>query len=121
QGTVGLELLEQCPPLDVVIVPVGGGGLIAGIASVMKARSLQTRIIGVQTKAVPSVQVAMEAGKPVAAPAGSTIADGIAVRKLGQLCFEVIRNQVDEVIQVSESEIAQAVLLMLEQEKAVVE
>lgn len=121
QGTVGLELLEQCPPLDVVIVPVGGGGLIAGIASVMKARSLQTRIIGVQTKVVPSVQVAMEAGKPVAAPAGSTIADGIAVRKLGQLCFEVIRNQVDEVIQVSESEIAQAVLLMLEQEKAVVE
>lgn len=121
QGTIALELLEQCPDLDCVIVPLGGGGLIAGIASVIKASAPHVRVIGVQAHAVPSARAALEAGHPVEVTAARTIADGIAVRKVGKLCFDVIQACVDEVVEVSESEIAQAVLLMLEQEKAVVE
>jgi threonine dehydratase len=121
QGTVGLELLEQCPELDCVIVPVGGGGLIAGIASAIKAHKPAVRVIGVQSKAIPSARAALDAGHPVQVPAAVTIADGIAVRQVGRLCLDALRQHVDEIVEVSESEIAQAVLLMLEQEKAVVE
>jgi len=121
QGTTALELIEQCPKLDCVVVPVGGGGLIAGIARVIKEQAPHVRIIGVQTKAIPSARAALENNHPVKISAASTIADGIAVRKLGQLCFDIIRKDVDEIIEVGESDIAQAVLVMLEQEKAVVE
>jgi len=121
QGTVALELLEQCPELDCVVVPVGGGGLIAGIAQVIKQHAPHVRVIGVQTKAIPSARAALENHHPVKVSAASTIADGIAVRKLGQLCFDVISKDVDDIIEVGESDIAQAVLIMLEQEKAVVE
>lgn len=121
QGTIGLELLDQCENLDCVVVPVGGGGLIAGIASAIKQRAPHVRIIGVQTTAIPSAQAALDAGKPVQLPAASTIADGIAVRKVGKLCFDVIKQHVEKIVLVDESPISQAVLLMLEQEKAVVE
>jgi threonine dehydratase len=121
QGTIALELLEQVPDFDCVVVPVGGGGLIAGIASVIKKHRPQTRIIGVQASQVPSARAAIQAGHPVEIPAGSTIADGIAVRKVGKLCFDAIEKHVDQIVEVDEPEIAQAVLLMLEQEKAVVE
>lgn len=121
QGTIGLELLEQCEGLDCVIVPVGGGGLIAGVSAAIKAQAPQVRIIGVQSKAIPSARAALDTGEPVEVAAASTIADGIAVRRIGGLCFDVIKTHVDEIIEVSEGEIAQAVLLMLEQEKAVVE
>lgn len=121
QGTAGLELLEQCPALDCVIVPVGGGGLIAGIAQAVKEHSPGVRVIGVQSKAVPSVRGALEAGQPHKVASASTIADGIAVREVGGLCLDAIRKYVDDVVEVGESAIAQAILLMLEQEKAVVE
>ncbi len=121
QGTIGLELLEQCPRLDYVIVPLGGGGLIAGIATAIKERAPHVKIIGVQTTAIPSARAALEAGTPVEVPAASTLADGIAVRKVGKLCLDVIREHVDQIVEVGENAIAQAVLLMLEQEKAVVE
>lgn len=121
QGTIGLELLEQCPGLDCVIVPVGGGGLIAGIAAAIKERAPHVRIIGVQTTAIASAAAALKAGEPVEVAAASTIADGIAVRQVGRLCLDVIREHVECIIDVGENAIAQAVLLMLEQEKAVVE
>ncbi len=121
QGTIGLELLEQCEALDCVIVPVGGGGLIAGIAIAIKQRAPHVRVIGVQAKAIPSVRAALDAGHPVEVPAASTIADGIAVRKLGKLCYDAIKQHVDEIIEVGEGATAQAVLMMLEQEKSVVE
>ncbi len=121
QGTIGLELLEQCEGLDYIIVPIGGGGLIAGIAAAVKERAPHVRIIGVQSRAIPSARAALDAGEPIEVAAASTIADGIAVRKLGSLCYQVIKDHVDEIIEVGEGEIAQAVLLMLEQEKAVVE
>lgn len=124
QGTIGLELLEQCPHLDAVVVPIGGGGLIAGIATAIKEKAPHVKVIGVQCKAFPSVRAALDNGQPVkvsSTSSTSTIADGIAVRKLGNLCFDVIRDKVDDIVEVGESDIAQAVLLMLEQEKTVVE
>lgn len=121
QGTCGLELLEQCPALHCVIVPVGGGGLIAGIATAVKQTAPAVRVIGVQSSAIPSARAALEAGHPVEVPPGVTIADGIAVRKVGKLCLQAIQQYVDEIVEVGEDEIAQAVLIMLEQEKAVVE
>lgn len=121
QGTIALELLEQCPKLDCVIVPVGGGGLIGGIAEVIKTRAPHVRVIGVQSTVVPSAIEALKAGHPVSIEGGSTIADGIAVREIGQLCYQSISKYVDEIVDVKESDIARAVLLMLEQEKAVVE
>ncbi len=121
QGTLGLELLEQRPDMDAIIVPVGGGGLIAGIAVAVKAARPEVRVIGVQVAAVPSMQRALEAGRRVTVPAGPTLADGIAVRQAGERTFELVRKHVDAVITVSEEELANAVLRLLETEKTVVE
>jgi len=121
QGTIGLELYEQNPDLDAMIVPVGGGGLIAGIALVLKTLKPKIRIIGVQAEAVPSMKAALEKGKPVRVPPAMTIADGIAVRSVGETPFALVKRYVDEVVTVSEGEIANAVLLLLEIEKTVAE
>ena len=121
QGSIGLELYEQNPDLDAMIVPVGGGGLIAGIALVLKTLQPKIRIIGVQAEAVPSMKAALEKGKPVRVPPAMTIADGIAVRSVGETPFALVKRYVDEVVTVSEGEIANAVLLLLEIEKTVAE
>ena len=121
QGTLGLELLEQVPDLDVVIVPVGGGGLISGIAIALKTLRPEIIIIGVEAKAVPAMQQSVEAGRPVTVTSGITIADGIAVKHPGERTLGYVRRYVDEMVCVDEGEIANAVLLLLEQEKAVVE
>ena len=121
QGTIGLELYEQDPDLDAVIVPVGGGGLIAGIALALKTLLPKARVIGVQSEAVPAMKVALEAGAPARLPAATTIADGIAVRAVGTTPFEIVKTYVDEVVTVSEGEIANAVLALLEVEKTVAE
>ena len=121
QGTIALELYEQNPHLDAVIVPVGGGGLIAGIALVLKNLNPQTRIIGVQAEAIPSMKAALERGAPILLAPATTIADGIAVRKVGETALEVVKKHVDEIVTVSEGEIANAVLLLLEIEKTVAE
>lgn len=121
QGTIGLELYEQNPDLDAMIVPVGGGGLIAGIALVLKTLKPKIRIIGVQAEAVPSMKTALEKGEPVRVPPAMTIADGIAVRSVGETPFALVKRYVDEVVTVSEGEIANAVLLLLEIEKTVAE
>jgi threonine dehydratase len=121
QGTVGLEMYDQNPDLNAVIVPVGGGGLIAGIALALKTLNPKTRVIGVQTEAVPSMKAALEQGAPVQLPSAMTIADGIAVRAVGSTPFELVKRYVDEIVTVSEGEIANAVLLLLEIEKTVAE
>jgi threonine dehydratase len=121
QGTIGLELTEQCPYLDMVVVPVGGGGLAAGIAVAMKEINPKVKIVGVQSADVPSMLVALEKQEPVTVPPHFTIADGIAVRRVGALPLEIFRRYVDEIVAVDEPEIANAVLLLLEREKSLVE
>jgi len=121
QGTIGIELYEQNPDLDVAVVPVGGGGLIAGIALALKTLLPKIRIIGVQAEAVPSMKAALERGAPAELAPATTIADGIAVRAVGALPFELVQRYVDEIVTVNEREIANAVLLLLEIEKTVAE
>ena len=121
QGTIGIELYEQNPDLEVVVVPVGGGGLIAGIALALKTLLPKIRIIGVQAEAVPSMKAALERGGPAELAPATTIADGIAVRAVGTLPFELVQRYVDEIVTVNEREIANAVLLLLEIEKTVAE
>jgi len=121
QGTVGVEIYEQNPDLQAVIVPVGGGGLIAGIGLALKTLIPKIRIIGVQAEAVPSMKVALEKGAPAQLPPAATIADGIAVRAVGATPFVLAKSYVDEIVTVTEAEIANAVLLLLEIEKTVAE
>jgi threonine dehydratase len=121
QGTLGLELLEQRPDLDAVVVPVGGGGLIAGVTVAIKSRRPDVRIIGVQSEAMAAMRAAREAGRPVRVPPAATIADGIAVGQVGQHAFDVAAGGIDDVVTVSEEELANAILLLLEIEKTVVE
>jgi threonine dehydratase len=121
QGTIGLELMEQTPFVDMVVVPIGGGGLISGIACALKETNPRIQVVGVQTAALASMKASLEAGGVVELPAGATIADGIAVRRPGELTYAMVRKYVDEVVTVDEEEIANAILVMLEQEKSVVE
>ena len=121
QGTIGLEVYEQNPDLDAILVPVGGGGLIAGVALALKTLLPKLRVIGVQAEAVPAMKAALEKGAPAKLPAATTIADGIAVRAVGATPFELVKKFVDEIVTVSEGEIANAVLLLLEIEKTVAE
>jgi threonine dehydratase len=122
QGTIGLELLEQCPDLEVVLVPIGGGGLISGVACALKEKKPGIRVVGVQTSTIASMKASIEAGRLMdLTAAGTTIADGIAVKRVGELTFPMVRKYVDEVVAVDEEEIAAAILTLLEQEKSVVE
>lgn len=121
QGTVALEIIEQLPDIDALVIPVGGGGLIAGAATALKALRPQTRIIGVQTEQIPSMRDALVANHPVEVPHAQTLADGIAVRKVADRTFNVVRRLVDEIVLVGEEEIAAAVLFCLEREKTVAE
>jgi threonine dehydratase len=121
QGTLGLELLEQHPDLEAVIVPVGGGGLIGGIACALKETNPNIQVIGVQPARLSSMKAALAEGKPVTLPAAVTIGDGIAVRRAGERTFPLIQKYVDEIVTVEEEEIANAVLLLLEREKILAE
>jgi threonine dehydratase len=121
QGTIGLEILDQVPDLDAVVVPVGGGGLISGVAAVLKAQRPKVRVIGVEAAAIPCMQAALAAGQPVTVEPATTLADGIAVKRAGDLTFEHVRRHVDEIVTVSEEEIASAILYCLEREKTVTE
>ena len=121
QGTIGLELLEQVPELEAVVVPIGGGGLIGGVACAIKESRPQVRVIGVQTERLPSMVRAREAGRPVTIPAEATIADGIAVRRAGEKTLPLVTQYVDELVTVDEEEIASAILVLLEREKTLAE
>ncbi len=121
QGTIGLELLEQEPDLDAVVVPVGGGGLIGGIALAVKETRPSVQVFGVQAEALPAMKRSLDADELVSLPSAPTIADGIAVRRVGELTFQLCRRYVDDLVTVDEEEIANAILLLLEIEKTVVE
>jgi threonine dehydratase len=121
QGTIGLELIEQNPYLEAVIVPIGGGGLIGGIACAMKETNPRIKVFGVQTSRLPSMKAAAVEGAPLTLPASTTIADGIAVRRAGERTLPLVQKYVDDVVTVDEEEIANAILLLLEREKTVAE
>lgn len=125
QGTVGLEILDQVPHVETVVVPIGGGGLMAGIASVMKQRAAAEgrliKVIGVQAKNAAPYPLSIQAGSIVEVTVQPTIADGIAVSKPGELNFDIIRHTVDEVVTVDDDETARAILVLLERAKLVVE
>ena len=120
QGTIGLEIAEQCPEVDTVAVPIGGGGLIAGIATAIKALT-DARVIGVQAEGAASAAESLRKGEVVERDSVDTIADGIATRKIGEETFEVIKARVDEVVTVSDAEIANALTSLLERSKTLVE
>jgi threonine dehydratase len=121
QGTIGLEILKDLPDVSTVLVPIGGGGLLAGVAMALKERHPQVRIIGVESAAAPCMYRAVHDGRIDEVPLGSTIADGIAVKKAGQLTTPVIRSLVDELVLVEEEEIALAIVALLEKSKLLVE
>ena len=121
QGTLGLEMLQQHPEIEAVVVPIGGGGLIGGIACAIKETNPKVQIVGVQTSRLPSMKAAVEEGRPVTIPAAATIADGIAVRRAGDRTLPLVQKYVDQIVTVDEEEIANAILLLLEREKTMAE
>jgi len=120
-GTVGLEILEDLPDADAVIVPVGGGGLLSGIGTVFKALRPSAKVIGVEPAHAPTLRASLDAGTPTRVATRPTLADGLAVAQIGTHCFDVIRRVLDDLILVDETQIAKAVLRLLELEKTVVE
>jgi threonine dehydratase len=121
QGTIGLELLEDLPDVQTVVVPIGGGGLIAGVASSLKALKPDVRVIGVQAEGCAPVRASLAAGEIVTASAAQTIADGIAVKRPGELTLPIIRELVSEVVEVSDDDIARAIVHCAQSTKLVVE
>ena len=121
QGTIGLELLEQLPDLDAVLVPIGGGGLISGIAYTLKTLKPRVKVYGVQAAGAPSMKNAIEHGKMEELSGVSTIADGIAVKKPGEHTYAFCQKYVDGIVTVSDDEISAAILALMEQHKLVTE
>lgn len=121
QGTVALEILEQCPEVATIVVPVGGGGLISGIAAAAKGARPELRVIGVQAAEAAAFPGSLRAGAPVAVSGHRTIADGIAVGRPGDLTFAHVSKLVDEIVTVTEEDLARALLMLLERMKLVVE
>jgi threonine dehydratase len=121
QGTLGLELLEDLPDLATVVVPVGGGGLASGVAIAVKSARPEVRVIGVQVETVAAYPASLAAGHPIAVAAALTIADGIAVKRPGELTLRLIDRWLDDVVTVPEDEVAEAMVLLMEKAKLVVE
>jgi threonine dehydratase len=121
QGTVGLEILEQCPDVKTIIAGIGGGGLISGIAVAVKALRPDVRVIGVQAAGAAAMHLSLAAGHPVRIDAFATVADGIAVGRPGDLTFEHVNALVDDVVTVTDEDISRALLMLLERCKLVVE
>ena len=121
QGTCGLEILEQCPDARTVLVPCGGGGLLAGIALAVKAQRPDVRVVGIQAEGAAAYPGSLAQGRPVPVESMSTMADGIAVGCPGEVPFEAIQRHVDEMVTVSEESLSRALLMLLERAKLVVE
>jgi threonine dehydratase len=121
QGTMALEILEQTPDVEAIVVPVGGGGLLAGIGTVVKALRPDVTLVAVEPDHAACLGAALAAGRPVPVPLPPTLADGLAVAQIGARPFEVLRRVVDRVVTVDEASIALAVLRLVELEKSVVE
>jgi threonine dehydratase len=121
QGTIGLEIVEALPDLELLVVPIGGGGLIGGVALAVKALMPDVRIVGVQAAGCAPVAASLAAGEPVTAPAARTIADGIAVKRPGDLTLPLIRDLVDDVVAVDDDEIARGIAYVVQHARLVVE
>ncbi|MFT4880214.1 MAG: threonine dehydratase [Natronomonas sp.] len=121
QGTLGLEVVEDCPGVETVVVPVGGGGLISGVATAVKDHNPEARVVGVQAAGAASLPRSLERGERVTLDSVDTIADGIATRSVGEQTFEVISERVDEVVTVGDDDIAVALTTLLERGKTLVE
>ncbi|NYT01424.1 MAG: threonine ammonia-lyase [Methanosarcinales archaeon] len=121
QGTIGLEIVEDLPDVDCIFVPLGGGGLISGIALAARALRPEVRMVGVQAASCPSARAALQAGEPVEVAAQKSIADAITVTRVGDLNFPIIRDCVDHVALVEEDQIAAAILMLLERKKVLAE
>ncbi|WP_435069252.1 threonine ammonia-lyase [Haloplanus sp. C73] len=121
QGTIGLEIVEDCPDVETVIVPIGGGGLISGIATAVKAYDPDVRVIGVQAEGASSAAESLQKGEIYERESVDTIADGIATRRIGDRTFEVIKERVDDIVTVDDESIAIALTYLLEREKALAE
>lgn len=121
QGTIALELMEQIADMDAVIVPIGGGGLISGVAYTIKMLNPQIKVYGVQASGAPSMQKSINEGEIITLPSVSTIADGIAVKKPGDLTYELCQKYVDKIVTVTDDEISAAILALMEQQKLVTE
>lgn len=121
QGTIGLEILDQMPDVQAVVVPIGGGGLISGVAFAIKTLRPDVKVFGVQAAGAPSMAKSLKDGKPCHLDSVSTIADGIAVKAPGTLTYEMCRKYVDEVVTVTDEEVAAAILALIEQQKLVAE
>ena len=121
QGTMGIEILEQAPDVEAIVVPVGGGGLVSGIGTVVKAKAPHVQVIGVEPEHAASLTAALAQGEPTTVQVTSTLADGLAVARVGAKSLEVARQVVDRVVTVDEASIALAILRLIELEKSVVE
>jgi threonine dehydratase len=121
QGTVGLEIVQDLPEVDTVIVPIGGGGLIAGVASAIKGLRPSVRIIGVEAAGSPGALLSRQRGERITLDAAHSLADGIAIKQIGALTYPIIEALVDEIVTVEEEEIAQAIVSLLERGKLVTE
>src|SRR5207302_4161659 len=117
----GLEILQQNPEIEAIVSPIGGGGLIGGIACAVKETKSSVKIYGVQPSRIASMKAAVAAGKPVTLESAKTIADGIAVRRAGDRTLPMVQKYVDDIVTVEEEEIANAILLLLEREKTLAE
>lgn len=121
QGTIGLEILDQLPDVDAVVCPIGGGGLISGVACAIKSLNPKVKVYGVQAENAPSMKRSLEAGEAITLDSVRTFADGIAVKHTGDITLDMVRKYVDEVVTVSEDEIAAAILALMEKQKLVAE
>ncbi len=121
QGTIGLEILREAPGVEAIIVPIGGGGLISGIATIVKKKRPQVRILGVQSAYAPSAYLSLEKRGIVEVKVRPTLADGIAIPRIGEITFPILQKNVDGILTVDEDEIASAILMLMERKRVVAE
>ncbi|MGB9628304.1 MAG: threonine ammonia-lyase [Thermodesulfobacteriota bacterium] len=121
QGTIGLEILEEVSDVEAILLPVGGGGLISGVATIVKKRKPGVKIIGVQSAHAPSAFLSLKRGRIVEVKTKPTLADGIAVGRIGEITFPIIQQKVDQLVTVDEEEIASAILLLIERKRVIAE